>query len=112
MSEPMDCDIIVIGGGLAGLTAAICSATAGASVRVLEQGDDPRYLCNSRITMGVFQIALTDMQSDPSVLRKAIQHATRGSVDPGLADCFAAEAGPSIRWLQAQSIRLIRGGAA
>jgi fumarate reductase flavoprotein subunit len=112
MSETSECDVIVIGGGLAGLTAGICGAAAGARVLVLEQGDDPRYLCNSRITMGVFQIALTDMESGAGALRDAIEHATRGHVDPILADRYAAEAGAAIRWLTAQSIRLIRGGAA
>jgi fumarate reductase flavoprotein subunit len=112
MRELLASDVIVIGGGLAGLTAAICSAAAGARVLVLEQGDDPRYLCNSRITMGVFQIALTDMESGAVPLREAIQRATRGHVDPVLAERFATEAGPAIHWLKAQSIRLIRGGAA
>src|SRR5262245_14282191 len=112
MSDLTESDVIVIGGGLAGLAAAICSASAGARVRVLEQGDDPRYLCNSRITIGVFQVALTDMESGAAALRASIQHATRGHVDAALAERFAVEAGPSIRWLQAQSIRLIRGGAA
>ena len=112
MSISRASDVVVIGAGLAGLTSAICCAAAGRRVTVLEQGTDPHYLCNSRITMGVFQIALHDMESGAEALRTAIQHATRGHVDQALAESFASEAGAAIRWLQAQSIRLIRGGAA
>jgi fumarate reductase flavoprotein subunit len=108
----MEADVIVVGGGLAGLSAAISAAAEGARVSVLEQGAEPRYPCNSRITMGVFQIALNDMESGAAALVGAIKQATRGHVDAALAESFAGEASASIRWLQAQSIRLIRGGAA
>ena len=81
MSRSMEADVIVVGGGLAGLSAAISAAAGGARVSVLEQGTEPRYLCNSRITMGVFQIALNDMESGTAGLVAAITQATRGHVD-------------------------------
>jgi fumarate reductase flavoprotein subunit len=112
MRDSESADVVIIGGGLAGLAAGICCAAAGQRVTVLEQGIEERYLCNSRITMGVFQIALHDMASGPQALRAAIDHATHSYVDPLFADSFAGEAGASIQWLQAQGIRLIRGGAA
>ncbi len=112
MSRSMETDVVIVGGGLAGLSAAITAAAAGARVNVLEQGTEPRYLCNSRITMGVFQIALNDMESGAAALAAAITRATHGHVDAALAERFAGEAATSIRWLRAQSIRLIRGGAA
>lgn len=112
MSRSMEADVIVVGGGLAGLSAAISAVAGGARVSVLEQGTEPRYLCNSRITMGVFQIALNDMESGTATLVAAITRATRGHVDAALAERFAGEAATSIHWLRAQSIRLIRGGAA
>src|ERR1700722_17239636 len=108
MSRSMEADVIVVGGGLAGLSAAISAAAGGARVSVLEQGTEPRYLCNSRITMGVFQIALNDMESGTAALVAPITQATRGHVDAALAEPYAGEAAISIRWLRAQSIRLIR----
>jgi fumarate reductase flavoprotein subunit len=112
MSQNMDADVVIVGGGLAGLAAGLTAAAGGARVSVLEQGTEPRYLCNSRITMGVFQIALNDMESGTAALVAAIAQATRGHVDAALAERYAGEAANSIRWLRAQSIRLIRGGAA
>ena len=105
MGDSESADVVIVGGGLAGLAAGICCAAAGQRVTVLEQGIEERYLCNSRITMGVFQIALHDMASGPQALRAAIDHATHSYVDPLLADSFAGEAGASIQWLQAQGIR-------
>jgi fumarate reductase flavoprotein subunit len=105
-------DVAVIGGGLAGLAAALRAAERGLKPLVLEQGDEEKYLCNSRITIGVFQIALNDMRSGAQHLRAAIDHATRNAVDPVLADCYAGHAGTAIAWLEAQGIRLIRGGTA
>ena len=112
MSQDMDADVVIVGGGLAGLAAGITAAAGGARVSVLEQGSEPRYLCNSRITMGVFQIALNDMESGTAALVAAITQAARGHVDAALAERYAGEAATSIRWLRTQSIRLIRGGAA
>ncbi len=104
-------DVVVVGGGLAGLTAANRCAEAGLRVVVLEQGSEERYLCNSRITMGFFQIALHDIRGGKDNLRRAIDAASHDYVDPALADALAGDAGPAIQWLEAQGVKLIRGGA-
>jgi len=105
-------DIVIVGGGLAGLAAAIRAAEQGLKPIVLEQGTDEKYLCNSRITMGVFQVALHDMLGGAESLAKAIDEASRGYVDGALRDRYAAEAGPALRWLFGQGIRTINAGAA
>lgn len=105
-------DVIVVGGGLAGCAAAIRAAELGLKPLVLEQGSEGAYLCNSRITMGVFQVALHDMLGGADSLRKAIDDATRGYVDGKLRDRYAAEAGPALRWLLGHGIRTINAGAA
>ncbi len=63
-------DVVVVGGGLAGLTAANRAAEQGLRALVLEQGESEAYLCNSRITMGFFQIALHDIASGGAALRR------------------------------------------
>ncbi len=105
-------DVIIVGGGLAGLAAAIRAAEQGLKSIVLEQGTDEKYLCNSRITMGVFQVALHDMLGGAASLSTAIDEATRGYVDAKLRDKYAAEAGPALRWLFGLGIRTINAGAA
>ena len=45
-------DVIVVGGGLSGLTVANRVAENGLSVVILEKGDTESYLCNSRIASG------------------------------------------------------------
>lgn len=105
-------DVIVVGGGLAGSAAAIRAAELGLKLLLLEQGSEAAYLCNSRITIGVFQVALHDMLGGAESLRAAIDGATRGYVAPGLRDRYAAEAGPALRWLLGHGIRTINAGAA
>jgi fumarate reductase flavoprotein subunit len=109
---PAAADVIIVGGGLAGSAAAIRAAELGLKPLVLEQGAEAAYLCNSRITIGVFQVALHDMLGGAESLRAAIDQATRGYVDAKLRDRYAAEAGPALRWLLGHGIRTINAGAA
>jgi fumarate reductase flavoprotein subunit len=44
-----DTDVVIVGGGIAGLTAAGRLVQRGCRVTVVEAGTDDRYLCNSRI---------------------------------------------------------------
>src|SRR5438874_8914879 len=82
-------DLVVVGAGIAGLTAANRAAELGAKVVVLEKGADERYLCNSRIATGVLNVAHTDPHSGAAVLRKAIDLDTEGYAAPALADLLA-----------------------
>jgi fumarate reductase flavoprotein subunit len=109
---PQSADVVIVGGGLAGLAAALRAAELGLRAIVLEQGAGEKYLCNSRITMGVFQVALHDMLGGAESLRAAIDEATHGYVAAALRDKYAAEAGPALRWLLGHGIRTINAGAA
>ena len=59
----LECDVAVIGGGLAGLVAANRAASLGRSVIVLEAGADERYLCNARLSMGFVNVAMGDIEA-------------------------------------------------
>ena len=103
-------DVLVVGGGLAGLAAGNRCAEQGLTVALLERGAEERYLCNSRISSGYFNCAWQSMSGDPALLKRAIDTETSGFADPDLADAFARNAGPALEWLHAQGIETIRGG--
>ncbi len=106
MSE-LQFDLVVVGGGLAGLAAANRCAEGGLRVAVLERGEAEHYPCNSRFAMGFITCASGYIRDAPEQLRAAIRVRTRGFADPGLADVFASNAGPAVRWLESQGIRLV-----
>ena len=57
MSEHAEFDLVAIGGGFAGLVAALRGAELGLRTVVLEQGLDERYLCSSRWAGGILASA-------------------------------------------------------
>ena len=103
----METDVAVVGGGIAGLTAANQAAQLGARVLVLEAGEDEHYACNSRIATGVLNVAHTDPHSDPALLRKAIETDTEGHATPALADALATTVGRGLQWLRAEGARMV-----
>ena len=82
----MSKDIIVIGGGLAGLAVANRAAELGLHPIVLEQGGDPQYFCNSRFAGGLLHVAFKDMRAPPDDIIAAIEAQT----GPGDATANAA----------------------
>src|SRR5262249_23263304 len=101
-------DLVVVGAGIAGLTAANRAAELGCRVVVLEKGDGDHYPCNSRIATGVLNVAHTDPYSDAELLRQAIELDTEGYAAPALADALAGIAGQSTQWLRAEGARIIK----
>jgi fumarate reductase flavoprotein subunit len=104
----LEADLVVVGGGIAGLTAANRAAELGCRVLVIEKGTDEHYLCNSRIATGVLNVAHTDPHSDPAVLRRAIEVDTEGHAAPALADALANTAGRVMGWLKQEGARIIK----
>jgi fumarate reductase flavoprotein subunit len=102
-------DLVVVGGGLAGLTAALRSAELGLRVTVLEAGSAERYLCNSRLAMGFFNVAFADIREGPAVMRRKIEAVTSGTADPALADVLSHNSGPALQWLRSRGVRTIVG---
>jgi fumarate reductase flavoprotein subunit len=107
MTQAMQTDVAVVGGGIAGLSAANCAAEMGCRVLVLEKGEDDRYVCNSRIATGVLNVAHHDPYSDPAVLRQAIDVDTERYAAPALADALAQTATRSMQFLKSEGARII-----
>lgn len=103
-------DVVVVGGGIAGLSTANRAAQQGLKVAVLERGQGPQYLCNSRYSGGVLHIAMHNAKDPPESLMEVIKTATGGKADPELAKALASTAGRAIDWLQAEGAKYIRVG--
>lgn len=100
-------DVIVVGGGLAGLVAAVRAAELGLRVAVLERQSEDRYLCNTRISSGVFHFCVTAPRTDPEELNKKALSELDPSVDRDLVRAIAGDVGRSITWLQQQGARFV-----
>jgi fumarate reductase flavoprotein subunit len=102
-------NVVVIGGGLAGLVAAVRAAELELRVIVLEAGIEERYLCNSRLAMGFFNVAFRGVDEGEAVLARAIEMATAGTAERDLAQALSRNARPALDWLRSRGVRLIRG---
>ncbi len=99
MSEPMHFDLVAIGGGFAGLCAAVRGAELGLRSAVIEAGSDDGYLCSSRWAGGIFHVSYNDVKLGQDELIAAINRQTGGEADPELAAAIAADAGRAVDWL-------------
>ena len=95
-------DLVAIGGGFAGLCAALRGAELGLRTAVVEKGADERYLCSSRWAGGIFHVSYHDIRLPAAELAAAIERATSGEVEPQLAAAIAADCARTIDWLAAQ----------
>lgn len=103
-------DVVVIGGGIAGLTAAGRAAQAGLRVAVLERGTDEQYACNSRYSGGILHIAFHNIREPAGALLEVIETATRGKAEPKLARAFAGNAARVVDWLREEGVEFMSVG--
>ena len=103
-----DHDVIVIGAGIAGLTAANRAAQLGKTVVVLEKGAEDKYLCNSRYAYGTFHITYSDLGADEESLVARIEIATEGAARKDLARTIAKDSRRLMQWLKSEGIDLIK----
>jgi flavocytochrome c len=91
-TQPLSYDVIVVGAGLAGNTAALTAAEGGATVLLLEKG--ARYGGSSVKAGGGMLFAGTDVQAEAGVednnekLRASILKAGRGKCDPAPVQAY------------------------
>lgn len=102
--------ITVIGAGLAGLTCATRAASQGLHVTVLEAGADALYPCNSRMTGGLFHIAMEDLTAPADIALARIADVTEGAGDTDLARALVTHARPALEWLRSQGVGFMKAG--
>ena len=100
-------DVVVIGAGVAGLVAANRCAELGLKCVVLEKGTGS-YLCNSRLTGGLFHICFKDIASPPDRLYEAIRKEAPDLRSPDVARAIADTGSRLVKWLRHQGVRLIK----
>ena len=69
--------LVAIGGGFAGLVAALRGAELGLRTAVVEKGDDARYPCSSRWAGGIFHVSYHDMRLPPARADRGDRRADR-----------------------------------
>lgn len=111
MNDNTQWDVVVIGGGIAGLMAANRAAQLDLRALVLEQGSAEKYLCNTRYTGGTFHICLREITLDEATLHDKIVESTAGFVQSDLARVIAREGRRVITWLQGEGMRFLRASA-
>lgn len=112
MQRDLAADVVVMGGGIAGLVAAVRAAQFGLHAIVLEKLTDARYVCNSRITGGIFHFANRSILNEPALLARQITEASDSTVDARLVEAVTGDVLRAVRWLQAAGVRFIRASGA
>ncbi len=103
------CDVAVIGGGISGMIAALRSAQGGRRVLVFEKTLEERYVCNSRLTAGIWHCCQMDILSEPEALEHRIMEVTGGKARTDIAQAVAKDGIRAVRWMQSVGIRFIKG---
>lgn len=101
-------DLIVIGGGIAGLTAAVRATELGLRPLVLEQGEGVDYPNNSRQSGGILHIGFKDPFREVPDLEQHIARLTAGEAKPELATALAEHGARLIAWLQSHGAKFMR----
>lgn len=113
LAEATPWDLVVVGGGTAGLPAAIFGARAGARVLVLEKS--PRLGGTLWFSGGQMSAAGTALQrslgidDSPEAHLADLQRLSRGTTDPGIAGLAVGEAARTVDWLLSRGLELMDG---
>ena len=109
-------DVVVIGAGACGLTAALAATEAGAEVLVLER--DLRPTGSTSLSTGLIPAAGTKLQKSmgiedsPDLLAKDILGKAKHQTDEAIVRMVAGASGPTIDWLAEQhgvAFKLVEG---
>ena len=108
--ESQKYDLIIMGGGLAGLSAGVRACELGLSVALVEKGETDQYPCNSRFSGGILHLAFQNIKNPADQLVLAIAESTDNYTDTALVQALASQSDRCVTWLQQQGARFIRAG--
>jgi len=100
---PVQVPVLVVGGGAAGLTAALAAREAGAEVMVLERDAVPQG--STALSSGLVPAAGTRFQAakgivdTPELFARDIQAKAKGQAEPTLVAALTATIGGTLEWL-------------
>ena len=100
-SETLECDVLVMGSGTAGLSAAIAAAEAGANVLVIEKQDIPG---GSAVTSAGIVYAPVD-ESDKAAMVQYYMDRAEGNANEELLTFYADNALDTIAWLESLGVQ-------
>jgi fumarate reductase flavoprotein subunit len=95
--------VLVVGGGAAGLCAALAAHEAGAEVVILERDPLPRG--STALSAGLIPAAETRFQKSRGIVDTTelfagdIRKKSHGEADDAIVDLVAAQSGPTVEWL-------------
>lgn len=110
--ETLDADVVVLGSGLAGITAAMEAKTAGANVIILEKLG---RIGGSSVTSGGIVYATgspinSEYDNDPADMAAYFQQRANGLADQALIDFGAQHSGESVKWLMDNGVAFMENG--
>ncbi|MHB8672992.1 MAG: FAD-dependent oxidoreductase [Candidatus Limnocylindrales bacterium] len=98
-------DVVVVGAGLAGTTAALRARELGARTVLLEMSADEAGWSNSRMSGARYHAAGMSPTVGYGAIVARAQSETGGTTDEALAVAWASNCERSYRWLRAQGVR-------
>src|SRR4051812_20544752 len=96
----MSVAVVVVGGGLAGWTAAVAAQDAGAAVTLGERSQRGPGWGNSVGAGGALHGVFQDPPTNPDTLVAAISELTDGHCDPVVAAAWAHNAARAVAWIE------------
>lgn len=99
-------DVVVVGSGIAGWTAARRAQQLGLRVVVLDKGDQSPGWCNARVSQGFLSAAYLPMDTDPALLREYGREITSGLGREELIDAWADNCGRALEWVRAEGVEV------
>ncbi len=93
----ISCDVIVVGAGIAGFSAAVRAAEMGATVVLLDKCDGPLGHGNTLMTSGSFRAGGRNPRSEPSELYESVM--AEGVAYADLVKGWSENCGRAVAWL-------------
>jgi fumarate reductase flavoprotein subunit len=101
-------NLIIVGGGLAGLTAGVRALELDQRTLIIEKGEGESYPCNSRHSGGILHIGFLDPYRSPEDLTQVIEQRSGGDADDAQTSVMANNGARFLDWLQDKGAQFVR----